>query len=79
MSLSGAPLADHLVELDPKAVETEAFEDLYRFLRWRADPDRRVASEGELLGRVGAWLGSDVLGERLGRAIVAASTSMRWC
>ena len=70
---SGVPLADHRVELDPGAAETEAFEDLYRFLRWRADPDRRVASEAELLGRVGAWLGSDVLGERIGRVIVAAA------
>jgi len=70
---SGASLADHRVELDPGAAETEAFEDLYRYLRWRAEPDRRVASEAELLGRVGAWLGSDVLGERIGRAIVAAA------
>ncbi len=31
---SGVPLADHQVELDPQAAETEAFEDLYRFLRW---------------------------------------------
>jgi len=70
---SGAPLADHRVELDPGAAETEAFEDLYRYLRWRADPDRRVASEAELVARVGAWIGSDVLGERIGRAIVAAA------
>ncbi|MGH3940871.1 MAG: hypothetical protein ACRDTG_19985 [Pseudonocardiaceae bacterium] len=55
---SGATLADHQVELDPQVAETEAFEDLYRFLRWRADSDRRVASEAELLGRVGAWIGS---------------------
>ena len=58
---SGVPLADHRVELDSGAAETEAFEDLYRYLRWRADPDRRVASEAELLSRMGAWLGSDVL------------------
>jgi hypothetical protein len=70
---SGAALADHPVDLDPRAVETEAFEDLYRFLRWRADPDRRVASEAELVGRVGAWIGSAALGETVGRAIVAAA------
>ena len=70
---SGVPLADHRVELDPRAAETDAFEDLYRYLRWRADPDRRVASEAELVSRVGAWIGSDVLGERIGRAIVAAA------
>ncbi|MGH3919700.1 MAG: hypothetical protein ACRDSG_11825 [Pseudonocardiaceae bacterium] len=61
------------MNLDPQASETEAFEDLYRFLRWRADPDRRVASESELVGRVGAWIGSAALGEQVGRAIVAAA------
>ncbi len=70
---SGAALADHPVDLDPRAAETEAFEDLYRFLRWRADPDRRVASEAELVGRVGAWIGSAALGEQVGRAIVVAA------
>jgi hypothetical protein len=70
---SGEPLADHPVELDPETAEMEAFEDLYRFLRWRADPDRRVASEAELVSRVGAWLGSEALGEQVGRAIVAAA------
>jgi hypothetical protein len=70
---SGAPLADHQVELDPKSTEVEAFAELYRFLRWQADPDRRVASEAELLGRVGAWIGSVALGERIGRAMVSAA------
>ncbi len=70
---SGVSLADHLVELDPGAAETEAFEDLYRFLRWRADPDRRVTSEAELVRQVGAWIGSVVLGERIGRAIAKAA------
>jgi tetratricopeptide (TPR) repeat protein len=70
---AGTVLADHPVDLDPRALETEAFENLHRFLRWRADPDRRVASEAELVGRVGAWIGSVALGERVGRAIVAAA------
>ncbi|HEY2764317.1 MAG TPA: AAA family ATPase [Pseudonocardiaceae bacterium] len=70
---SGMALAEHLVELDPGAAETQAFEDLHRFLRTRADPDRRVASEAELLHRVGAWIGSVVLGERIGRAIATAA------
>ncbi|MGH4026901.1 MAG: AAA family ATPase [Pseudonocardiaceae bacterium] len=70
---SGASLAEHQVELDPGAAETQAFEDLYRFLLSRADPDRRVASEAELLHRVGAWIGSVVLGERIGLAIATAA------
>jgi hypothetical protein len=63
---SGTALADQRVELDSKASETEAFEDLYRFLRWRAEPDRRVASEAQWVGRVGAWIGSAALGEEIG-------------
>lgn len=70
---SGVSLADHLVTLDPGAAETAAFEDLYGFLRRRADPGRRVSSEAELVRRVGAWIGSVVLGERIGRAIATAA------
>ncbi len=70
---SGVLLADHRVELDPGAAETDAYGDLYRFLRWWADPDRRVTSEAELVRRVGAWIGSVVLGERIGRIIASAA------
>lgn len=70
---SGAALAEHRVELDPDSAETQAFEDLHHFLRSRADPERRVASEAELLHRVGAWIGSVVLGERIGLAIATAA------
>lgn len=70
---SGVALADHRVELDPGAVETAAFGDLYRFVRWRADPDRQVGSEAELVRGVGAWIGSVVLGERIGRVIAQAA------
>jgi hypothetical protein len=70
---SGTALADHRVDLDPHGADTEAFEGLDRYLLWRADPDRRVVSETELVGRVGAWIGSMALGEQVGRAIVAAA------
>jgi hypothetical protein len=70
---TGAALADHQVDVDPHAVEAAAFDDLYRHLRWQAEPDRRLASEAELVARVGAWAGSAVLGERVGAAIVAAA------
>ena len=54
---SGAALADHTVAVDP-ADEPEAagFEDLPGFLRWRADPTRRVESEAELVAQVGATM-----------------------
>lgn len=67
---SGEPLADHQVALNPAARGVRAFEDLPRYLRWRADPDRRVESEAHLLTQVGAWLGARVLGERVGARIV---------
>jgi hypothetical protein len=70
---SGALLAEHQVKLDPGTEETEAFENLHHFVRWRADPDRRVSNEAELMCRVGAWIGSVVLGERIGRVIAAAA------
>ena len=67
---SGVPLGGCVVQLDPAATNTEAFLDVYRFLRWEAAPDRRVASEAELVGQVGAFIGAHVLGESIGRAIV---------
>jgi hypothetical protein len=71
---SGAPLADHQVALDSGAGrECAAFADLYRYLRWNAVPDRRVASEAEIVARLGAWAGREVIGDRIGAAIVAAA------
>src|SRR5215470_3686067 len=67
---SGAALADFEVALNPSDVAYAGFVDLYRWLWWNAEPDRRVASEGELAGRVGAWVGSRVLGEPVVRAMV---------
>jgi hypothetical protein len=50
-----------------------AFADLAGYLRRQADPGRRLASEAELIARVGRWIGQQVLGERVGRAMVEAS------
>jgi tetratricopeptide (TPR) repeat protein len=69
---SGAPLADHLVDLAGAVGEFEAFTDLYRYLRHYAVPDRRTSSETEIAARVGAWAGEAVLGRRVCDAIVAA-------
>jgi hypothetical protein len=59
---AGVFLADHQVELDTTAWQFEAFTDLYRYLRWNASPDHRLAHEEELVGRVGEWIGKQVLG-----------------
>jgi hypothetical protein len=70
---SGAPLADHAVDLDLGGAEMEAFADLYRYLRWNADPANRVESEADLVDRIGGWAGAQVLGSAVGSAIVAAA------
>jgi hypothetical protein len=69
----GNYLADHQVALDRNDPEYVAFADLAGYLRRQADPDRRLASEAELVARVGSWIGQQVLGGRVGRAMVEAS------
>jgi len=69
---SGAPLADHQVDLAGAPGEFAAFRDLYRYLRYYAVPDRRTSSETEIAARVGAWAGPVVLGRAVCDAIVAA-------
>jgi CHAT domain len=66
----GAFLADHQVALDRDDPEYVAFADLAGYLRRWAEPDRRVASEAELVARVGSWIGRKVLGPAIGRALV---------
>jgi hypothetical protein len=70
---TGAPLADHRVDLAGAPGEFEAFADLYRYLRRYAVPDRRTASEAEIAARVGAWAGPVVLGRTVCDAVVAAA------
>src|SRR5580698_10933143 len=70
---TGAPLADHRVDLTGAPGEFAAFTDLYRYLRYYAVPDRRTTSEMEITARVGAWAGEVVLGQRVCDAIVAAA------
>ncbi len=66
---TGKPLADHPVVVDG-STEASAFTDLYRFLRWNVEPDRRVASEAAWVDRVGTWAGRELLGQCLGRLLV---------
>jgi tetratricopeptide (TPR) repeat protein len=70
---AGAFLADHQVTLDPDETEHEGFVDLAGFLRDRAVPDQRLKSEAGLVDRVGGWIGEQVLGEAVGRAMVDRS------
>jgi CHAT domain len=61
-SESGAIVADHEVRLNDKSWQYEAFADLGGYLRWHVAPDRRVGDEARIVGEVGAWTGSQVLG-----------------
>lgn len=59
---SGAFVADHEVRLNSADWQFEAFADLPFYLRWHAAPDRRAADEARIVGEVGEWIGSQVLG-----------------
>jgi hypothetical protein len=59
---SGALVAEHDVRLDDRSWQHEAFADLRAYLRWHMAPDRLAEDEARVLGEVGAWIGSQVLG-----------------
>ncbi|WP_137813005.1 CHAT domain-containing protein [Gandjariella thermophila] len=67
----GRTVADHEVDVDPAAPEYEAIHDLHGYLWRNRVPDDRIPAETAIVARVGAWLGERVLGERIGRLIVA--------
>ncbi|ALG11106.1 hypothetical protein AOZ06_33270 [Kibdelosporangium phytohabitans] len=62
---TGEFVADHSVSLDETEWQYEAFTDLYRYLKWNAVPDRRVAHEAELTAQVADWVRSRVFGDVL--------------
>ncbi|WP_327000389.1 CHAT domain-containing protein [Dactylosporangium sp. NBC_01737] len=69
---AGNTIDDHTVRLDPAARETAAMVDLYHFVR------RAGGAESVVLDEVGGWLGREVLGVGIGRAIVAARPAVVW-
>ncbi|SFN89001.1 hypothetical protein SAMN05660359_00452 [Geodermatophilus obscurus] len=66
----GEPLATHQVVVPEGDFEYGGFADLYWWLRWQADPQRRVATEAELTARVGAWIGQHILGSQVMEALL---------
>jgi hypothetical protein len=66
---SRAFLADHEVRLDPASWQYEAFGDLRWYLRWHCAPDRRAEDEARIVGEVGAWIGTHVLGPAVCEAL----------
>jgi hypothetical protein len=71
----GGFVADHQVVLDPGEPGYEAFTDLYGYLRWRADPEDRVASEAALVAASGRWIGERVFGA-VGPALAARAPAV---
>lgn len=71
------PLAQHRVELDPRAWQFQAFTDLHRYVGWNTAPDRRLAGTAEVLAEVGRWAGAQVLGERVAARIAEAARTVR--
>jgi len=59
---SGTEVATHDVRLDAADWQFEAFTDLPLYLRWHAAPDRRASDDARIVGEVGTWIGSRVLG-----------------
>src|SRR5580700_5695858 len=76
---TGTPLADHQVTLDDPAAEPDvrAFDDLYAYLRWNAEPDRRPRSEAMIVNRLGEWAAGAVLGPVAGAIAAAAPVTVR--
>src|SRR5215471_14791549 len=71
----GAFVADHRVALDVGEPGYEAFIDLFGYLRWRADPEDRVASEAALVAAAGRWIGERVFGA-VGPALTARAPAV---
>src|ERR1700733_5163921 len=70
---TGAPLADHQVDLEPE--EVARFADLSGYLRSYAAPDRQVEDGTRIVADTGAWAGAKLLGDAVGKAIVAAAAA----
>ncbi|SFN88949.1 AAA ATPase domain-containing protein [Geodermatophilus obscurus] len=69
----GEALASHQVAVPEGDFEYGGFTDLYRWLRWQADPDRRVTSEADLTSQVGSWIGQHILGPEVMAALLDES------
>jgi len=72
---TGAPLADHRVDLESAPGDVARFADLYGYARSYAIPDRRVDDGARFVAEAGAWAGTVLLGEAVGKAIVAAAAA----
>jgi hypothetical protein len=68
---SGAFLADREVRLDSTSWQYEAVTNLPGYISWHASLDERYApDEARIVDEVGAWLGEQVLGASIAKALI---------
>jgi tetratricopeptide (TPR) repeat protein len=67
---SGKFIADHEVRLTTADWQYEAFGELRGYLRWHTAPDTRAAEEARIVGEVGTWIGTQVLGPTVTAALL---------
>jgi hypothetical protein len=68
---SGAFLADHEVRLNKGDWQFDAAADLYDYISWHvADDERWAEAESRIVQETGAWLGEQVLGPAITKALV---------
>jgi hypothetical protein len=67
---SGQAIVDHPVDLTPFPEEVRALADLHQWVSQNAAPDRRVASERDLVARIGDSLAEHALGMQVGQEIL---------
>jgi tetratricopeptide (TPR) repeat protein len=72
---TGAPLADHQVNLDPESDDVARFRDLYSYAHSYAAPDRRTEDGTRIVAEAGAWAGRALLGAAVTAAIARAARS----
>jgi hypothetical protein len=74
---TGAFIADHEVRLDARDWQFEAFADLTGYLSWHVAPDRQAEDEARIVSDVGAWIGSQVLGQVVAALAERQSATVR--
>jgi tetratricopeptide (TPR) repeat protein len=70
-------VADHEVRLDGRCWQYEAFADLLGYLDWHVAPDRLAEDEARIVGEVGTWIGTEVLGPVADALVKARPATVR--
>jgi hypothetical protein len=74
---SGAFISSHMMQPDDSSWQFEAFSDLAGYLSWHAAPDTRAQDETRIVGELGEWVGSQVLGPVASAMVQASPVTVR--